>query len=226
MGKKSRNIRSEAPEYPISFAPKTQVQAELWHDLNHNSVMVVLGAAGTGKTFTCCTKGALWLAKNHIDRIILARANVPTGKSLGAIPGGIEEKLAPWLMPMTDVLRKAFGAAKYEYLVNKGKIATQPLETIRGRSFEKALILVDECQQLTLDEIKAITTRVGEDSILVLMGDPKQSDLRSGTGISTFLDMVEKYEPEGVGVTHFEMEDIVRSDTCAQMVKMFYHSGH
>ncbi len=209
----------------VKYSPKTQSQAELYYDLDHKNLVVALGPAGTGKTFTCCMKAAAWLSKGQINKIILTRANVPTGKSLGAVPGNLEEKLTPWMLPMTDVLRRGLGRGFYDYLVNKKQIETVSIETIRGRSFDDSIVLVDEAQQLTIDELKAITTRIGENSVLVLMGDPKQSDLRTRSGLMQFVDLIEKHDPQGCSVTSFDLDDIVRSDTCAQMVRMFYKEG-
>ena len=209
----------------IYYSPKTQSQSELYHDLDSAALMVALGPAGTGKTFTCCMKAAQWLSRGVITKIILTRANVPTGKSLGAIPGTLEEKLEPWMMPMTDVLKEALGKGFYEYCVKRERIQTVSLETIRGRSFSHSMILVDEAQQLTIDEIKAITTRIGEGSVLVLMGDPKQTDLQQRSGLIQFVDLLEKHSPKGCGIIEFDLDDIVRSDTCANMVRMFYKEG-
>ena len=225
MGKVRSVSASVNHRPPINYAPKTQQQAELYHQLDRNDILVVLGPAGTGKTYTCCVKAAQWLTQGKIKKILLARANVSTGKSLGALPGGLDEKLAPWTMPMTDVLLWSLGRGLYDYCVNKKRIETQALETIRGRSFENAFILVDECQQLTIDELKAIVTRIGQGSVLCLMGDPKQTDLQGKVGIGTFLNLVTMYDPSGVHVIEFGLEDIVRSSACAQMVKMFYKAG-
>lgn len=209
----------------IDFSPKTQQQAELHHQLKNNNLVVALGPAGTGKTFTACTQAAIWLVGGHVDRVVLARANVPTGKSLGAIPGTLEEKLEPWVMPMTDVMRSQMGKAYYDHAVSKGKIEAVALETIRGRSFDNAMILIDEAQQLTMDEIKAITTRIGQNSVLVLMGDPKQTDKVGATGLVAFTNLLIKHGIDSTCVVEFDLDDIVRSDTCANMVRMFYKEG-
>ena len=209
----------------INFSPKTQQQSELFHQLKKNNLLVALGPAGTGKTFTVASQAAIWLVGGHIDRVVLARANVPTGKSLGAIPGTLEEKLEPWVLPMTDVLRGQMGRAYYEHAISKGKIETVALETIRGRSFDNAMILIDEAQQLTMEEIKAISTRIGENSVLVLMGDPKQSDKANATGLVKFVSLITKNLIDKTCVVEFDLDDIVRSDTCANMVKMFYKEG-
>ena len=209
----------------INFSPKTAQQAELLHELKNNNLIVAMGPAGTGKTFTACSQAAIWLVGGHIDRVVLARANVPTGKSLGAIPGTLEEKLEPWVLPMTDVLRNQMGKAYYDHAVSKGKIETVALETIRGRSFDNAMILIDEAQQLTMDELKAITTRIGENSVLVLMGDPKQTDKVNLTGLVEFTNLLSKHNINGTALVEFHLDDIVRSDTCANMVRMFYKEG-
>ena len=209
----------------VSFQPKTQQQSELYHQLKHNHLLVAVGPAGTGKTFTVATQAAQWLVNGDIDQVILSRANVPTGKSLGAIPGTLAEKLEPWVMPMTDVLRRQLGRGYYEHAMSKGKISTVALETIRGRSFDNAMIMIDEAQQLTMDEIKAITTRIGENAVLVLMGDPKQTDIKNKTGFVQFIQLLDNYDPPSTCVVEFNMDDIVRSDTCANMVKMFYQEG-
>jgi phosphate starvation-inducible PhoH-like protein len=209
----------------IDFCPKTQQQSELFHQLKHNNLLVANGPAGTGKTFTVCSQAAIWLVGGHIDRVVLARANVPTGKSLGAIPGTLEEKLEPWVLPMTDVLRGQMGRAYYEHAVSKGKIETVAFETIRGRSFDNSMILIDEAQQLTMEEIKAITTRIGENSVLVFMGDPKQSDKANATGLVKFVSLFSNNMIDKTCVVEFDLDDIVRSDTCANMVRMFYKEG-
>jgi phosphate starvation-inducible PhoH-like protein len=126
---------------------------------------------------------------------------------------------------MTDVLRNQMGKAYYEHAVSKGKIETVALETIRGRSFDNAMILIDEAQQLTMEEIKAITTRIGLNSILVLMGDPKQTDKVNLTGLVNFSEMLSKHDIDGTALVEFDLDDIVRSDTCANMVRMFYKEG-
>jgi len=228
MAKRKERRKPEQPTLrkpEIHYAPKTQSQSELFHGLDEANLMVALGPAGTGKTYTCCIKAAQWLSRGTIHKIILTRANVPTGKSLGAVPGTLEEKLAPWLMPMTDVLQEALGKGFFEYNVKKEKIESVSIETIRGRSFNYSMVLVDEAQQLTMDEIKAITTRIGEGSVLVLMGDPKQTDLKGRSGLMQFVDLILSHKPDGCDVIEFDLDDIVRSDTCAQMVRMFYKEG-
>jgi phosphate starvation-inducible PhoH-like protein len=150
----------------------------------------------------------------------LTRANVPTGKSLGHFPGSIQEKMTPWLLPMLEVLKTSFGKEKYQYMVNKGDIEIQPIETIRGRSYADSLVLVDEAQNLNVDELKAITTRLGENSKLVLMGDPAQSDVKEGKDLLKFCSVVRRAGIQ-LPVVEFNVDDIVRSDIVADLVRVF-----
>ena len=181
--------------------------------------VVCKGAAGTGKTFLAASVAAKDLAERRIKRIILSRANVATGKSLGAFPGTVEEKMAPWLMPITDVLKSQLGVGFYEHAVKTGAIVIQPIETIRGRSFDDAIVLMDEAQQLTIDELKAITTRIGNNSKLYLMGDQAQRDVHSD-GLGWLDNLVTKYNLP-VAFHTFTSKDIVRSDLCQMFVQAF-----
>lgn len=211
-----------APHMPTNFhlLPKNEKQEDLINAIKACPITVTMGCAGTGKTYCSAGTVAQLFMKGKYKKIVLTRANVPTGKSLGHFPGTIEEKMTPWLMPMLEVLTKAFGKGKYEYMLAKGEIEIQPIETIRGRSYENALVLVDEAQNLCMDELKAITTRLGQNSKLVLMGDPAQSDVRDGMDLVKF---ARKVNQAGIDlpVIEFGVDDIVRSDIVADLVRLF-----
>ena len=212
--------------YKFNVLPKNDKQDRLIRSIKEYPITVTMGCAGTGKTY--CSAGTVaqlfQFSPNGYDKIVLTRANVPTGKTLGHFPGTVEEKMTPWLMPMLEVLKKAFGKGKFEYMLNKGQIEIQPIETIRGRSYENALVLVDEAQNLCMDELKAITTRIGENTKLVLMGDPAQSDVKGGRDLVEFTYKCKKAGIE-MPVVEFGVNDIVRSDIVADLVKMFIEEG-
>ena len=212
--------------YKFNVLPKNDKQDRLIRSIKKYPITVTMGCAGTGKTY--CSAGTVaklfQFSPNGYDKIVLTRANVPTGKTLGHFPGTVEEKMTPWLMPMLEVLKKAFGKGKFEYMLNKGQIEIQPIETIRGRSYENALVLVDEAQNLCMDELKAITTRIGENTKLVLMGDPAQSDVKGGRDLVEFTYKCKKAGIE-MPVVEFGVNDIVRSDIVADLVKMFIEEG-
>ena len=204
----------------FNLIPKNEKQDILIRSIKLSPIVITMGCAGTGKTYCSAGTVAQLFMKGKYKKIVLTRANVPTGKSLGHFPGDIKEKMTPWLLPMLEVLRKAFGSGKYEYMLNKEQIEIQPIETIRGRSYENALVLVDEAQNLNMDELKAISTRIGENTKLVLMGDPAQSDVKSGRDLMSFCYLCRKHGLD-VPVVEFGVSDIVRSDIVADLVKMF-----
>lgn len=217
---KQRRERVQRDTSSFHIQPKTHNQQLLLEAIEEFPIVVTLGAAGVGKTFCAASKVAQLYLTGKYDNIILTRSNVPTGRSLGFFPGDIKEKLTPWLLPLISVLEKQLGKTKYEYISAKEILQLQPLETIRGRSFENSLVLVDECQNLTIEELKAITTRLGENSKMVLMGDSSQSDINSGKDILKFVNICRKHNIE-IPIVEFTVEDIVRSDIVGQLVKAF-----
>jgi len=200
--------------------PKNEKQDKLIRAIKVYPITVTIGCAGTGKTYCSAGTVASLYMQGKYDKIVVTRANVPTGKTLGHFPGTIQDKMTPWLLPMLEVFEKAFGKEKYKYMMNKGEIEIQPIETIRGRSYENALVLVDEAQNLSMDELKAISTRLGENSKLILMGDPAQSDVRNGEDLLRFCKLI-KNCGISLPVVEFTVDDIVRSDIVADLVRMF-----
>ena len=210
------------PRTPRQFhvQPKNIKQELLMRSIREYPITVTIGSAGTGKTFCSTSQVANLYLSGSYEKIVLSRANVGTGKSLGAFPGTVQDKMAPWLLPITSVLEKNFGFSFYRYLVSKNIIEVQPLETIRGRSYEDSLIIVDECQNLTLEELKAITTRIGENSKMVLCGDPAQSDTQNGSGVLRLVELCQRNNIN-IPIIKFTSDDVVRSDIVGQLVKMF-----
>ena len=225
---KSRRKNSTVTEIQSSGAFHVQAmnvkQQDLLDAIADHDMTVAIGTAGTGKTYCSATKVAQLFLKGGYDQIVLTRPNISTGKSVGFFPGTVEEKLSVWLQPLLTVLKEAFGKGRFEYLMSKGQILIQPLETVRGQSFNNSLILVDECQNLDMGEIEALTTRIGYNTKMVLMGDPKQSDVKNGMAIERFVAMCAKYNIP-VPAIRFGLDDVVRSDIVAQLVKAFYYEG-
>jgi len=206
------------------MTPKNATQRYHESSIIGSAICVITGPAGTGKTFVSGMTIAALFSSGAYEKIVLCRANVPTGNTLGHFPGDIREKLTPWLLPMISVLKRALGNTKFEYLLQRDQIEYQPLETIRGRSFENTLVMIDESQNLTLEELKAITTRMGEGSKMVLMGDVQQSDVDNGYPLRKLVAMCNKHGI-AIPVIEYGVEDIVRSDIVGALVKMFYQEG-
>lgn len=222
-----RRVREEQAEAEKQEKARPKVSVKALNDkqrdymlsLKSTACTIVRGSAGTGKTFLAASLAAQELSNRTIGTIVLSRPNVPTGKSLGAFPGTVEEKMEPWLMSLTDTLKKQLGVSFYENAVKLGNIQVQPIETIRGRSYDNSILLFDESQQLTVDEVKAIVTRIGKYSRLVLMGDTTQRD-NNATGLEYLIDLADKHHLP-VAVHTFTSDDIVRSDICKLFVKAF-----
>lgn len=182
--------------------------------------VIVMGPAGTGKTWIAATYAADLLRKRQIERIVLTRPNVPCGRSLGFFPGALEEKFAPWAAPVIDAIRERIGQGAYEIALKRGAIEMVPFEVMRGRSWKNAFVLLDEAQNTTSAEIKTFLTRIGEDCSVVINGDVAQSDLAENSGLTTVLGLIrEKGLP--VPVIEFAVDDIVRSGWCAMWVRAF-----
>jgi len=222
MSKRKSRYATKNNIHRIGFhvIPKNDKQDKLIRSIKVYPITVTIGCAGTGKTYCSAGTAASLFMQGKYKKIVLTRANVPTGKSLGHFPGTIQEKMTPWLLPMLEVFEQAFGKEKYKYMINKGEIEIQPIETIRGRSYKDALVLVDESQNLSLDELKAISTRLGENSKLILMGDPAQSDVKDGKDLLKFCSLIKKCGIQ-LPVVEFSVDDIVRSDIVAELVRMF-----
>ena len=239
VSQKRRNTQEARTKSTDKFAeerqrpplqPKTPNQDKYLKALKnpHCPVIIASGVAGSGKTYLACAYAADQFMQNRVQKIILCRANIPTGRSLGAFKGDKDDKMLNWVMPMVDVLKQRMGSGRFDVALNNGNIELQPLETIRGRSFggdnEGAIVLIDEAQQMTVDEIKAVTTRIGENCVLVLMGDLAQSDIKQTSGLGVLIKLLEKHKLP-ITVVDFQISDIQRSDTCRMFVELFYKEG-
>ena len=139
--------------------------------------VIVLGPAGTGKTWMAATYAADLFRNRQIDKIILTRPNIPCGRSLGYFPGTLEAKFAPWAAPVIEAIKERIGTAAYEIALKHGDIELVPFEVMRGRSWKNAFVLLDEAQNTTPAEIKTFLTRIGNDCTVVINGDVSQCDL-------------------------------------------------
>jgi phosphate starvation-inducible protein PhoH and related proteins len=211
-------FKAERALPPIKALNATQ--AAYLAALRMSSQVMVLGPAGTGKTWIAATFAADLYRNGRVSKIILTRPNVPCGRSLGYFPGSMEDKFAPWATPVVEAIKERIGKAAYEIALKRGDIEMVPFEVMRGRSWKDAFVLLDEAQNTTPAEIKTFLTRVGEDCTVVVNGDVSQCDLDAGCGLRTILDLI-KSQALPVPVIEFTLEDIVRSGVCAMWVRAF-----
>lgn len=204
---------------------KNAAQKSYLHSLQFDTVSVGKGSAGTGKTFCAAAVAANKYLKGEISQIIVARAYVPMGKTTGFWPGTVEEKLLPFLTPILNVIKDRIGANKY--LADFGKtIKIQPLEAIRGMSFQEGtFLIIDEAQNLNVEEVRSIVTRLEEGSQVAFCGDDKQRDLRGVSGIVYLTNLIKKHNLPQCSVVEFTPDDIVRSGLTKAFVKIFEEEG-
>lgn len=231
MAKKSRAVsRTNNPKFQndynhLDIIPKNESQRILQSNLQTDTVVAAIGSAGTGKSYISLLHAAKQIATHKCSRIVLIRPNIPTGRSLGFTPGTIDEKMGVWLMPALTTLTEALGRSVVDCHIRNGNILLQPIETIRGSSFENSIIIVEEAQNLTMDELKAISTRIGEGSQLILTGDTRQTDLKGASGLERFCDMCVKHNVRGFSSVVFTPRDIVRSGIVKELVIAFEKEG-
>lgn len=222
MKRQRREVTDKFTPRGIHIAPLTKRQGEYLDALNSQQQVIVTGCAGTGKTYIAMAHAAKQYQSGAISKIVLTRPNVGAGQSLGFFAGTLEEKIAPWVVPFTEVLKTLLGVAVYEIALKKGNIEVVPFEVMRGRTFDNAIVVLDEGQNTTPQEMKMFLTRIGKYSQVIVNGDIQQSDIPTASGLATILGMTKKYRLP-VGVVEFTVDDIVRSDICAQWVRAFHN---
>lgn len=222
--KRKTNYKGAGNKKTIELLPKNDTQG-LYIDALHNSAQViVVGPAGTGKTYVVATHAANRYITKDIDKIIITRPHVAVGRELGYLKGDIEDKTLPWAMPVLDVLSQHLGKGAVDTGIKNGNIEVAPMALMRGRSFDNAYIIIDEAQNITVPELKMVVTRVGENCTLVLNGDIKQSDIKEQSGLSKAIHLAKKYDMDAP-VIEFTTDDIVRSDVCKKWIIAFDAEG-
>lgn len=218
--RRKTTYKGAAQKKTSGIVPRSAKQKELLDAFKEYSQVFILGPAGTGKTYVTATYAADLYTTKEIDKIVITRPHVAVGKELGFLKGDLQEKTMPWALPVLDVLEKHLGKGAVETGIKNGNIEMAPLALMRGRSFDNAFIIVDETQNITTHELKMLLTRVGESTTIVLNGDVQQSDLKEADGLSKVIHLAKKHMLP-VPIIEFGVEDIVRSDICAQWVKVF-----
>ena len=164
-----------------SVIARSEKQSEYIKALKENEIIFSIGPAGTGKSFLAVSVAVTLLMEKKIDRVILSRPAVEAGEKLGFLPGDMKEKVDPYLRPLYDALYELFGADKIDKKIETGEIEIAPLAFMRGRTLKNCFAILDEAQNATETQIKMFLTRIGENSKLVVNGDPSQVDLINKT---------------------------------------------
>jgi phosphate starvation-inducible PhoH-like protein len=218
---RKRNAKGQFEATPEPLRPQTQTQEEYLALLQHCSLLVSHGPAGSGKTYIPTAYAAQMLMDHTINKIVLTRPNVPAGPSLGYMPGDFREEVAPWCIPFFEIFRQRMGEVDFQAARDRKEIEIATLETMRGRTFDHAFVIVDEAQNITPREMEMVLTRKGEDTIMVVNGDTDQTDLPEGmNGLDDLIDLI-RAQSLSIPVIEFTVEDIVRSADCKMIARAY-----
>jgi len=200
---------------------KTINQRKLVDKVNKNDMVFAVGPAGTGKTYTAVALAVRALKAKEVKRIILTRPAVEAGENLGFLPGDLKEKLDPYLMPLYDALRDMIPPEKLADMMEFGIIEIAPLAFMRGRTLDKAFVILDEAQNTTTMQMKMFLTRMGMTAKFVVTGDMSQVDLprKQRSGLAYALDVLK--EVEGVGIVRMGQADVIRHSLVKRIIAAF-----
>ena len=202
--------------------PRSATQVEYMKALGSNDMIFALGPAGTGKTYVAVAQAVSQLMNGSIQRLILSRPAVEAGERLGFLPGDMKEKVDPYLRPLYDALNDCMPPEQVERRIASGEIEIAPIAFMRGRTLADAFVILDEAQNTTPAQMKMFLTRFGQNSRMVICGDPRQVDIPGGDAMSGLADAVRRLEGiEGIAVTRFTSSDVVRHPIVGRIVEAY-----
>ncbi|WP_293872662.1 MULTISPECIES: PhoH family protein [unclassified Sphingomonas] len=205
-----------------TIVPRTPAQAHYMRELATNDMIFALGPAGTGKTYIAVAQAVSQLITGSVQRLILSRPAVEAGEKLGFLPGDMKDKVDPYLRPLYDALHDCLPAEQVERRITSGEIEIAPIAFMRGRTLADAFVILDEAQNTTPAQMKMFLTRFGQNSRMVICGDPNQTDLPGGVGASGLADATVRLEGvEGISMTRFTAADVVRHPIVGRIVEAY-----
>ena len=204
-----------------SIIPRSAVQKKYIEALKSKEIIMALGPAGTGKTYLAVAVAITMLLDKKIDKIILSRPAVEAGERLGFLPGDLKEKVDPYLQPLYDSLYDLLGYEKIQKKIEIGEIEIAPLAFMRGRTLKNCFAILDEAQNATKTQIKMFLTRIGENSKLVVNGDPSQIDLlnKNSSGLTNSTEILKKLKE--IAILEFDQRDVVRNPLVSKIVEAY-----
>jgi len=208
-----------------SVIARSEKQSEYIKALKENDIVLSLGPAGTGKSFLAVSVAVTLLMEKKIDRVILSRPAVEAGEKLGFLPGDMKEKVDPYLRPLYDALYELFGADKIDKKIATGEIEIAPLAFMRGRTLKNCFAILDEAQNATETQIKMFLTRIGENSKLVVNGDPSQVDLinKMHSGLVKSKNILKNIEE--IKLIEFDHNDVVRHPLVSKIIRAYQNKS-
>ena len=205
-----------------TIVPRSATQIEYMKALASRDMIFALGPAGTGKTYVAVAQAVSQLITGSVQRLILSRPAVEAGERLGFLPGDMKEKVDPYLRPLYDALYDCMPPEQVERRIASGEIEVAPIAFMRGRTLADAFVILDEAQNTTPAQMKMFLTRFGQNSRMVICGDPRQVDIPGGVAQSGLADAVKRLEGiEGIAVTRFTSADVVRHPIVGRIVEAY-----
>ena len=204
-----------------SVIARSEKQSEYIKSLKENDIIMALGPAGTGKSFLAVSVAITLLMEKKVERVILSRPAVEAGEKLGFLPGDMKEKVDPYLRPLYDALYDLFGFEKIQKKIETGEIEIAPLAFMRGRTLKNCFAILDEAQNATDTQIKMFLTRIGENSKLVVNGDPSQIDLinKSQSGLIRSKEILKDIKE--IKIINFDHTDVVRHPLVSKIIRAY-----
>ena len=204
-----------------SVIARSKKQSDYIKALKENDIVISLGPAGTGKSFLAVSVAVSLLMEKKVERVILSRPAVEAGEKLGFLPGDMKEKVDPYLRPLYDALYELFGASKIDKRIEAGEIEIAPLAFMRGRTLKNCFAILDEAQNATETQIKMFLTRIGENSKLVVNGDPSQIDLinKSQSGLIKSKNILKGLNE--IKIIEFDHTDVVRHPLVSKIIRAY-----
>ena len=224
MEKSKNNIRSidqiiKTPRR--SVIPRSKRQSDYLKALLNEDIVISLGPAGTGKSYLAVSVAVSMLMEKKIEKVILSRPAVEAGERLGFLPGDMKEKVDPYLRPVYDALYDLFGYEKIQRKIEIGEIEIAPLAFMRGRTLKNSFAILDEAQNATDTQIKMFLTRIGENSKIVINGDPSQIDLinKNQSGLIQSKKILKNIKE--IKCIEFDHEDVVRHPLVSKIIQAY-----
>ena len=204
-----------------SVIARSKKQSDYIKALKENDIVISLGPAGTGKSFLAVSVAVSLLMEKKVERVILSRPAVEAGEKLGFLPGDMKEKVDPYLRPLYDALYELFGSDKIDKKIATGEIEIAPLAFMRGRTLKNCFAILDEAQNATETQIKMFLTRIGENSKLVVNGDPSQIDLinKSQSGLIKSKNILKGLNE--IKIIEFDHTDVVRHPLVSKIIRAY-----
>ncbi len=186
-----------------------------------NDMLFAIGPAGTGKTYTAVALAVRALKNKEVKRIILTRPAVEAGENLGFLPGDLKEKLDPYMQPLYDALRDMIPPEKLAYYLETGVIQIAPLAFMRGRTLDRAFVILDEAQNTTISQMRMFLTRMGADAKFIITGDAQQVDLprKQSSGLTIADRLLKKVD--GIKFIYLDERDVIRHELVKRIIKAY-----